>query len=82
MSGGTTEDGDSSLFTHFGLEWNPQGHPPSGIYEDPRFDFHFYLVPEAERLAFSTGLDRMPVFPRFVPDNYVQGTEAPDWKDY
>jgi hypothetical protein len=32
-----------------GLDWNPVGHPPMGIYDAPHFDIHFYTIPEAER---------------------------------
>jgi hypothetical protein len=32
---------------HFVLfDWNPEGHPPPGIYEIPHFDFHFYFTPQ------------------------------------
>ncbi len=30
------------------LDWNPQGHPPAGVYTVPHFDFHFYAMPKAE----------------------------------
>lgn len=30
------------------LDWNPQGHPPTGVYTVPHFDFHFYAMPKAE----------------------------------
>lgn len=29
---------------HIGLDWNPMGHEPDGIYDKPHFDFHFYMV--------------------------------------
>ena len=31
------------------FDWNPQGHVPSGVYNFPHFDFHFYTVPAAVR---------------------------------
>lgn len=33
------------------LDWNPQGHPPAGVYTFPHFDFHFYTISLAERNA-------------------------------
>lgn len=27
-----------------GLNWNPEGHEPPGVYDLPHFDFHFYGV--------------------------------------
>ena len=29
------------------LDWNPQGHPPAGVYTVPHFDFHFYVIPQS-----------------------------------
>lgn len=34
-----------------GLNWNPEGHDPAGVYDVPHFDFHFYIV---ERNAIDT----------------------------
>jgi hypothetical protein len=30
-------------FDHIAVNWNPQGHPPEGVYDKPHFDFHFYM---------------------------------------
>ncbi len=38
-------------FQHIMLDWSPEGHEPAGIFDQPHFDFHFYLTSEAERLA-------------------------------
>jgi hypothetical protein len=27
------------------FDWNPNGHEPAGVYDQPHFDFHFYTVP-------------------------------------
>jgi len=35
------------------FDWNPMGHEPPGVYTFPHFDFHFYLVAEAEVQAIS-----------------------------
>lgn len=31
------------------LDWNPGGHEPPGVYDEPHFDFHFYMVPQSVR---------------------------------
>lgn len=41
----------ATAFEHFVLNWNPEGHIPSHIYDVPHFDLHFYTVTMAERLA-------------------------------
>jgi len=33
------------------LDWNPGGHEPPGIYDQPHFDFHFYTTSRAARAA-------------------------------
>jgi hypothetical protein len=33
------------------INWNPQGHPPAHVYDVPHFDFHFYTLGEAARMA-------------------------------
>jgi hypothetical protein len=38
-------------FMHAGLDWNPVGHEPIPIYGKPHFDFHFYMMSEADRMA-------------------------------
>ncbi|TDD33906.1 hypothetical protein E1287_18350 [Actinomadura sp. KC06] len=35
--------------------WNPQGHMPTGVYDVPHFDFHFYIQPLAERNQIRPG---------------------------
>lgn len=69
--------GAPTPFTHAVVNWNPQGHEPAGIYDKPHFDFHFYMISEAERrnIKESHGEDRvaaMPPPPAALPANYVQ----------
>jgi Domain of unknown function (DUF5602) len=33
------------------LDWNPGGHEPPGIYDQPHFDFHFYTIAREERAS-------------------------------
>jgi hypothetical protein len=59
--GGTAASVETSLkfdgsaaklpFMHGGLDWNPNGHEPLFIYGKPHFDFHFYMISEAERMT-------------------------------
>lgn len=50
-------------FDHIAIDWNPQGHEPAGIYDVPHFDFHFYLMTQAEQMAISlTGSGAAKVF--------------------
>ncbi|HKQ80320.1 MAG TPA: DUF5602 domain-containing protein [Blastocatellia bacterium] len=71
-------------FDHIGLNWNPKGHDPEGVYQTPHFDFHFYLISPAERERITTRGDdlekcrkALPV--EFVPEGYVPaaGSEEP-----
>lgn len=43
------EDAPQTGYNHVGLNWNPGGHEPHGIYTVPHFDVHFYLVGQDER---------------------------------
>ena len=67
---------DSLPFLHFGLDWNPHGHEPVGIYDRPHFDFHFYMISEAETNAIPAYEDAPEKFDNypaadFMPVNYV-----------
>lgn len=59
-----------------GLGWNPVGHIPMGVFDQPHFDFHFYSMTTAERGAilpsdpeFAAKAERVPA-PEFVPAGY------------
>ena len=60
------------------LDWNPAGHMPPGIYDEPHFDFHFFSATEAQRDAiapsdpeFAAKGERVPA-PDFVPAGYTK----------
>lgn len=38
-------------YDHVGLNWEPHGHDPNGVYDKPHFDVHFYHIPAAQHLA-------------------------------
>jgi hypothetical protein len=65
-------------YDHVGLDWNPHGHEPPGVYDTPHFDFHFYRISVAERdridpsdPEFDVKLARAPA-QGFMPPGYVQ----------
>jgi hypothetical protein len=70
--------GNPTPFKHIGFNWNPGGHEPPGIYDQPHFDFHFYMIPVADRLAiiptdtasFNAKARNYPA-PEFVPAGYI-----------
>ena len=66
----------ATAFKHIGLDWNPQGHPPAKVYDLAHFDFHFYMISEAERAGITAKGDdllrsRKQPAAEFVPDGYV-----------
>lgn len=70
-------DVDGLPFDHVGLDWNPMGHEPPGLFDKPHVDVHFYLLTPAERdaispadPAFEDKLARRPA-DRFIPAGYV-----------
>jgi len=68
--------GPRTGYDHIGLDWNPDGHRPAGVYTVPHFDVHFYLISTAEQQAITfTGSAReraiAPPDPSLVPVGYV-----------
>lgn len=63
-------------YDHVTLNWNPEGHPPQGVYTVPHFDVHFYLIdrPQQEAVTFQ-GPDRTAGLaaptPALVPAGYA-----------
>lgn len=71
-------------YDHIGIDWNPRGHIPDGIYNKPHFDFHFYMISQAERekiTAKGKDLERVhkAPAPEYMPEGYIlpKGTEVP-----
>ena len=62
----------TSGFNEFTFYWESMGHPP-GPYMTPHFDFHFYLVPQAERTAMDC---RDETKPSTLPAEYVLPDET------
>ena len=70
------EQASAMPFNHIGLDWNPKGHIPPGIYDKPHFDFHFYMIsPEERNRITATGDDMVKlsknVSPEYIPESYV-----------
>jgi hypothetical protein len=66
------KNGATDFYTHMLIDWAPHGHEP-GVYEVPHFDFHFYIIPEEDRLAI--GPDDFAEFaaeplPQYIPADY------------
>lgn len=57
------------------LNWNPLGHPPTGIYDLPHFDIHFFMIPSNEVATIPglpvTEMDPEPALAKYIPGNYV-----------
>lgn len=47
--------GPKTVVDHVVINWESAGHPPEGVYDAPHFDFHFYLVSQAEQEAVRFG---------------------------
>jgi hypothetical protein len=64
-----------TAFKHIWLNFNPHGHPPEKIYDVAHFDFHFYMISDAEREAITaTGEgqvkgNKQPAA-EFIPEGY------------
>jgi Domain of unknown function (DUF5602) len=63
---------EATLFRHVWLNWNPNGHPPAGVYTRPHFDLHYYMVPSEERETFvdPVKLDAA-LAPDYLPANHI-----------
>jgi hypothetical protein len=73
-----------SGYNHVGIDWNPKGHIPPGIYDVPHFDFHFYMISSNQRekiTAKGEDLAKAHKAPaqEAMPEGYIlpEGTEVP-----
>ena len=64
-------------FDHISVDWNPKGHEPPGLYDQPHFDIHFYMMTEEARNqigpadpAFATKGERLPAA-EHIPQGYL-----------
>ena len=71
-------------FKWVGLNWNPHGHIPPGVYDLPHFDIHFYIDPIEKVRAIASGpcgpefvrCDQFKIATTALPANYMH----PDYK--
>jgi len=59
-------------FNHVGINWNPNGHPPPGVFDVPHFDIHFYMISVEDQLAipaWSPSTDAL--FNNYPPPGYM-----------
>ena len=71
-------------FKWVGLNWNPHGHIPPGVYDLPHFDIHFYIEPIEKIFAIAPGTcgpefvrcDQFKIATKPLPSNYMH----PDYK--
>lgn len=66
---------EATPFDHILINWNPEGHEPTGVFSVPHFDFHFYMMPLAERVqipAWSPTTDA--AFNNYPPEGYMPAT--------
>lgn len=57
-------------FDHVGFGWNPEGHPPRGVWNVPHFDIHFHFEsPETVSAIDRDVIDTLP--DRIVPEGYM-----------
>lgn len=59
--------GPKTIVDHVVINWEPHGHPPPKIYDAPHFDFHFYLVSEAEHNSVTFADDKASADPAQQP---------------
>lgn len=66
------DDLDLHQFTFMGFHYNPEGHPPPGIYDVPHFDFHFYMIEHdvVEEIEMGPALYSIPEAQ--IPEDYIR----------
>ncbi|WP_269850649.1 DUF5602 domain-containing protein [Methanosarcina horonobensis] len=70
------EEASAAAYDHIGIDWNPKGHEPQGIYDRPHFDVHFYMIGQKERDKITATEEDMANLskdpePEYVPEGYV-----------
>jgi len=69
---------DMTAFNHLTVDWNPHGHEPEHVYDKPHFDFHFYKITPAERMAIPPySPETAALFDNYPPAGFVPTTFVP-----
>lgn len=79
------KQGPRTMVDHVVINWEPKGHPPSKVYDEPHFDFHFYLISRADRMKIKfkseeeSGAPSQQPPPELLPVGYIipPGTAVP-----
>lgn len=72
------EQASSTVFDHVMLNWNSHGHEPVGVFDQPHFDFHFYMTGMASVMAIDPKSQDFAVRAAHLPDQkYVTQDYAP-----
>ena len=59
-------------FDHIGLNWNPHGHQPAGVFDVPHFDIHFFMISAEEQLAIPAwSPETNAAFNNYPPTGYM-----------
>jgi hypothetical protein len=68
---------DMTAFNHIVVDWNPEGHPPN-VFAEPHFDFHFYKISNAKRLAIAPyGDETAALYDNLPPAGFMPSTFVP-----
>ena len=61
-------------FSFLGFNWNPDGHPPPGIWEVPHFDIHFHMLsPDIVDAITGPAAPTYGLPSRYIPEGYARG---------
>lgn len=68
-------------YNHISIDWAMMGHGPTGVYDKPHFDIHFYMISEIQQMnitndivyASSPGEAFAVKGPSIVPTSYFPG---------
>ena len=60
----------ATFLNHLGLFWEPEGHEPTGRYDVPHFDFHFFDIPAEEAAAIDC-MNLAQRDPKLTPAGWV-----------
>jgi len=59
-------------FDHIGLNWNPHGHQPAGVFDVPHYDIHFFMISAEEQLAIPAwSPETDAAFNNYPPTGYM-----------
>ena len=63
---------ETTAFDHIIIHWNPQGHPPVNVFTIPHFDFTFFMITPAERMAIAPYTPATAaMFDNLPPSGYI-----------